>query len=191
LPNNRPYDEQELLLRIAQSDERAFHTIYQRYFAKVYAMAVHYLTDVFRAQDMVQEVFGRVWQNRNDLPKIKHFEAWIITISRNLLINELRKMYPPGWQPENAESADPNKIVEYRELEKLLQQAIGRLSARQQEVYRLSRMEGFSHREIAEKLGISIDVSREHLSKALHNIRAFLLKEYGVTGMLATLILSI
>jgi RNA polymerase sigma-70 factor (ECF subfamily) len=191
LPNHQPYDQQELLLRIAQNDESAFHTIYQQYFGKVYAMALHYLTDVFRAQDMVQEVFGRVWQNRNDLTTIRHFEAWIITITRNLLINELRKMHPPGWQPESAETTDTYNIVEYRELEKLLQQAIGKLSARQQEVYRLSRMEGFSHREIAEKLGISIDVSREHLSKALHNIRAFLLKEYGVTGILVTLILSI
>jgi RNA polymerase sigma-19 factor, ECF subfamily len=191
LPNHQPYDEQELLLRIAQSDESAFHTIYQRYFGKVYAMALHYLPDVFKAQDMVQEVFGRVWQHRNDLPTIRHFEAWIITITRNLVINELRKMYPRGWQPESAETTDPYNIAEYRELEKLLKKAVDKLSARQKEVYRLSRMEGFSHREIAEKLGISIDVSREHLSKALHNIRAFLLKEYGLTGMLASLILSI
>ncbi|HEX6426794.1 MAG TPA: sigma-70 family RNA polymerase sigma factor [Niastella sp.] len=191
MPNNQPYDEQELLLRIAQSDESAFHTIYQRYFGKVYAMALHYLPDVFKAQDMVQEVYGRVWQHRNDLPTIRHFEAWIITITRNLLINELRKMYPPGWAPESAETTDPHNIVEYRELENLLQQAVDKLSPRQKEVYRLSRIEGFSHREIAEKLGISIDVSREHLSKALHNIRAFLLKEYGLTGMLVTLILSV
>lgn len=191
MPNNQPYDEQELLLLIAQSDESAFHTIYQRYFAKVYAMSLHYLPDVFKAQDMVQEVFGRVWQKRNDLPAVRHFEAWIITITRNRLINELRKTYPPGWLPETNESTDPYKITTYRELEKLLKEAIGKLSARQQEVYRLSRMEGFSHKEIAEKLGISIDVSREHLSKALRNIRTFLLKEYGITGMLATLILTI
>jgi RNA polymerase sigma factor (sigma-70 family) len=97
-------------------------------------------------------------------------------------------MYPRGWQPANAESTDPYNTLDYRELEKLLQQAIGSLSARQQEVYRLSRVERLSHREIAEKLGISVDVSREHLSKALRNIRTFLLNEYGLTGMLALLI---
>jgi RNA polymerase sigma-19 factor, ECF subfamily len=154
-------------------------------------MSLHYLPDVFRAQDMVQEVFGRVWQNRYDLPEIRNFEAWLITITRNLLINELRKMYPRGWQPGNAESTDPYNTLDYRELEKLLRQAIGKLSARQQEVYRLSRVEGLSHREIAEKLNISVDVSREHLSKALHNIRTFLLDEYGLTGMLALLTLFI
>ncbi|HUP14314.1 MAG TPA: sigma-70 family RNA polymerase sigma factor, partial [Niastella sp.] len=128
-------------------------------------------------------------QHRSELPSIRHFEAWIITITRNLLINELRKLYPPGWQPQNTENADPQKKLEYRELENLLQQAIGKLSARQQEVYRLSRVEGYSHKEIARRLGISIDVSREHLSKALRNIRSFLLEEYGLTGMLAILAL--
>lgn len=188
MPDTQPYDEQQLLLRIAKGDERAFHAVYQRYFSKVYAMALHYLPDVFRAQDMVQEVFGRVWQHRNDLQNIRNFEAWIITITRNLLLNELRKMYPRGWQPEHTENADPQKTLEYRELENLLKQAINKLSARQQEVYRLSRVEGFTHKEIAEKLGISIDVSREHLSKALRNIRTFLLQEYGLTGVLAALI---
>jgi len=147
------------------------------------------MPDVFRAQDMVQEVFGRVWQHRNELPNIRHFESWIITVTRNLLINELRKLYPPGWQPQDTDNADPQKTLEYRELETLLKQAIGKLSARQQEVYRLSRVEGFSHKEIARQLGISIDVSREHLSKALHNIRSFLLEEYGLVGMVAILTL--
>jgi RNA polymerase sigma-70 factor (family 1) len=189
LPDQLPYDEQQLLLQIAKGDEKAFHALYQRYFPKVYAMSLHYMPDVFRAQDMVQEVFGRVWQHRHELPTIRHFEAWVITITRNLLINELRKLYPPGWQPQDTENADPQKKLEYRELENLLKAAIGKLSARQREVYQLSRIEGCSHKEIAGQLGISIDVSREHLSKALRNIRAFLLEEYGVAGMLAILTL--
>jgi RNA polymerase sigma factor (sigma-70 family) len=189
LPDNKPYDEQQLLMQLAQSDEKAFHALYQRYFSKVYAMSLHYMPDVFRAQDMVQEVFGRVWQHRFELQNIRHFEAWIITITRNLLINELRKMYPPGWQPQDTENTDPQKTLEYRELENLLMAAIGKLSTRQREVYQLSRVEGFSHKEIAQRLGISIDVSREHLSKALRNIRSFLLEEYGLAGMLAVLTL--
>jgi RNA polymerase sigma-70 factor (family 1) len=189
LPDNKPYDEQQLLMQLAQSDEKAFHALYQRYFSKVYAMSLHYMPDVFRAQDMVQEVFGRVWQHRFELQNIRHFEAWIITITRNLLINELRKMYPTGWPPQDTENADPQKTLEYRELENLLKAAIGKLSTRQREVYQLSRVEGFSHKEIAQRLGISIDVSREHLSKALRNIRSFLLEEYGLAGMLAALTL--
>jgi len=185
LSDNQPYDEQQLLVQIAQGNEKAFHALYKLHFSKVYAMSLHYMPDAFRAQDMVQEVFGRVWQHRHELPGIRHFEAWVITITRNLLINELRKLYQPGWQPQHTENADPQKTLEYRELENLLKQAIGKLSARQQEVYRLSRVEGFSHKEIAQQLGISIDVSREHLSKALRNIRSFLHKEYGLAGMLA------
>lgn len=148
-------------------------------------MSMKYLPTIFQAQDMVQEVFGRVWLNRKDLPRIQHFEAWLITVTRNLLIKELRTIYPAGWQPGTATSHDPYKTLDYRELENMLQLAIGQLSPRQQEVYRLSRVEGYSHKEIAGKLGISVDVSREHMSKALQNIRSFLQTEYGMPGVLA------
>lgn len=188
MPFNQLYEEQELLVRITQSDERAFHDLYQRYFPKVYAMCVSYAPDVAVAQDIVQETFTRVWLNRYKLTEVEHFEAWLITITRNLLITELRKAFPPGWQPEAIKSTDSHDVVNYRELEKLLDGAVAALSRRQQEVYRLSRVEGYSHKEIAESLGISVDMSREHLSKALHHIRCFLRQQYGQSGMLLSLV---
>lgn len=189
LPASQPYEEKELLLRVAQGNEKAFHTLYQSYFGKVYAMCLHYLSNPLTAQDIVQEVFSRIWLKRNDLPAILHFEAWLITITRNLLINELRKTYPAGGELTEAGSGNPHDTLDYRELEKLLQQAIEKLSPRQQQVYRLSRVAGYSHKEIATQLGISVDVSREHLSKALHHIRTFLLERYGATGLLVSLII--
>lgn len=183
-----PYDEKELLSLIARSDEKAFHAIYQQYFGKVYAMALSYLPNALMAQDMVQEVFVRIWQNRAELYTIRHFESWLIVITRNLLINELRKIYPPGWDPHQITTTDLQETLNYRELERLLAAAVEKLSARQQQVYRLSKIEGYSHREIALQLGISVDVSREHLSKALRNIRSFLINNYGVMGVSACVV---
>ncbi|WP_205509593.1 RNA polymerase sigma factor [Longitalea arenae] len=189
MPTELPYEEKELLLLIAQGDEKAFHAIYQQYFGKVYAMALSYLPNALMAQDMVQEVFVRIWQNRAELHSIRHFESWLIVITRNLLINELRKIYPPGWDPQQVTTTDLQETLNYRELERLLAAAVEKLSTRQRQVYRLSRVEGYSHREIALQLGISVDVSREHLSKALHNIRSFLINNYGVMGLSACVIL--
>ena len=183
-----PYEEKELLSLIALSDEKAFHTVYQQYFGKVYAMALSYLPNALVAQDMVQEVFVRIWQNRADLNSIRHFEPWLIVITRNLLIKELRKIYPPGWHPQQITTTDLQETLNYRELERLLAAAVEKLSTRQKQVYRLSKMEGYSHREIALQLGISVDVSREHLSKALQNIRSFLIKNYGVMGVSACIV---
>ncbi|GGH70042.1 RNA polymerase sigma-70 factor (ECF subfamily) [Filimonas zeae] len=188
MPFNQLYEEQELLVRITHGNERAFHDLYQHYFPKVYAMCVSYAPDVAVAQDVVQETFTRVWLNRHKLTEVEHFEAWLITITRNLLITELRKAFPPGWQPEEVKSIDSHDVVNYRELEKLLDGAVAALSKRQQEVYRLSRVEGYSHKEIARSLGISVDMSREHLSKALHHIRHFLRQQYGQSGMLLSLL---
>jgi RNA polymerase sigma-70 factor (family 1) len=187
LPASQPYEEKELLLRITKGDEKAFHTLYQHYFGKVYAMCLHYLANVVTAQDIVQEVFSRIWLKRSELPSVLHFEAWLITVTRNLLINELRKAHPAGGEPSDTAAANPHETIDYRELEKLLQEAVNGLSPRQQQVYRLSRTGGYSHKEIAAQLGISVDVSREHLSKALHAIRAFLLKRYGPLGILVSL----
>ena len=184
-----PYEEKELLSLIARSDEKAFHTVYQQYFGKVYAMALSYLPNALMAQDMVQEVFVRIWQNRAELNAIRHFESWLIVITRNLVIKELRKIYPPGWDPQQTTTTDLQETLNYRELERLLATAVEKLSTRQQQIYRLSKIEGYSHREIALHLGISVDVSREHLSKALRNIRSFLIKNYGVMGVSACVVL--
>ncbi|BAV07120.1 RNA polymerase ECF-type sigma factor [Filimonas lacunae] len=141
-------------------------------------MAVSYLPDAVAAQDMVQEVFARVWLHRQKLHGILNIEAWIIAISRNLLMNELRKAYPLDVAGHVAINSTQDTL-NYRELEKLLAIAITMLSSRQQEIYRLSRQEGYSHKQIAERLGISVDMSREHLSKALKNIRIFLAGKYS------------
>ena len=189
MPNELPYNEKELLSLIVCNDEKAFHAIYQFYFGKVYAMALSYLPNALMAQDMVQEVFARIWQNRAGLNDIKNFESWLIVITRNLLINELRKIYPPGYDPQQITTTDLQETLNYRELERLLAAAVDRLSVRQKQVYRLSKIEGYSHRQIAGQLGISVDVSREHLSKALQNIRSFLISNYGVMGVSACIVL--
>jgi len=165
-------EEKELLLLIADSNEQAFHLIYKQYFGKVYAMALSYMPDALAAQDIVQEVFTRVWLYRRQLSDINQFEPWLITVTRNLLLNELRKKAPP--RNPVVPATDPHETLDYRELEILLSKAIAALSTRQRQVYQLSRVEGYSHKEIAAQLGISVDVSREHLSKALASIRAYL-----------------
>ena len=176
------YEEKELLTQVTQSDEKAFSMLYQRYFGKVYAMSLSYLSDAMQAKDVVQEVFARIWLKRSQLLTVECFEAWIITITRNLLIKELRKQFPPGWTPEEVDYSDPHHKLSYQELEEMLAEAIENLSVRQKQVYQLNRESGFTHKEIATQLGISVDMSREHLSKAMHHIRAYIVERYGLVG---------
>lgn len=184
----QPYEEKELLFRIANGDEKAFHIIYQHYFGRVYSIALGFLPNAMMAQDIVQEVFSSVWVNRDKLREVQKFEGWLVVVTRNLLIKSLRKIHPPQALPALADSADTMASLDYRELEALLGEAVGKLSRRQQQVYRLSRESGCSHKEIAGQLGISVDVSREYLGKALQSIRSFLTDRYGLTATLLSLL---
>lgn len=183
---NRPegYTELELLEEIAGGNESAFNLLYDKYAGKVYAMGIKYLKSPFLAQDAVQEIFVKIWNNRGQLPYVRSFPAWLGTISRNQLINELQKQVPmevleeshPGARHEIVPVAGSE--IDFRELEQLIKKGVESLSPRQQQIYKLSREEGLSHKQIAVQLSISYDVVREHMSKALKNLRVFLENNY-------------
>lgn len=183
---NRPegYTELELLEEIAGGNESAFNLLYDKYAGKVYAMGIKYLKSPFLAQDAVQEIFVKVWNNRGELPYVKNFPAWLSTISRNQLINELQKQVPmevleeshPGARHEIVPVAGSE--IDFRELEQLIKKGVESLSPRQQQIYKLSREDGLNHKKIAVQLSISYDVVREHMSKALKNLRIFLENNY-------------
>ncbi|WP_083252202.1 RNA polymerase sigma factor [Pedobacter steynii] len=183
---NRPkgYTESELLDEIAGGNESAFNLLYEKYAGKVYTMGIKYLKSPFLAQDAVQEIFVKVWNNRAQLPQLNSFPAWLTTISRNQLINELQKQIPmetlETFHPDETDVAGPSagNDVDFRELEQLIRKGIESLPPRQQQIYKLSREEGLSHKQISEQLSISYDVVREHMSKALKNLRIFLESNY-------------
>ncbi|MCX2453941.1 RNA polymerase sigma-70 factor [Pedobacter sp. PLR] len=182
---NKPggYTEQELLEEVAGGNESAFRLLYEKYAGKVYTMGMNYLKSPFLAQDAVQEVFVKVWKNREQLASLNSFPAWLTTISRNQLINDLQRQFPmdslDSISPDDQHhQATTGNEVDYRELEKVIKIGISSFSPRQQQIYMLSREEGLSHKQIASQLNISYDMVREHMSNALKNLRKFLENHY-------------
>lgn len=183
---NQPggYTEHELLELVAGGNESAFKLLYEKYAGKVYTMGINYLKSPFLAQDAVQEVFVKVWKNREQLTTLNSFPAWLTTISRNQLINDLQRLVPMesletiSSDDTRHHQATTGNEVDYRELEKAIKIGINTCSPRQQEIYLLSREEGLSHKQIASQLNISYDMVREHMSNALKNLRKFLENHY-------------
>ena len=182
---NFPNEEGNLLKLIAGGDEIAFRQLYDLYAGKTYTLAITYLKSPFLAQDIVQEVFIKVWEKRTLLYEVKNFPAYLHVMTRNLLIDQLQKKLPVynenNWT-DNMLKEDrhlPQQQLDYRELATLIRQAVEQLPFRQQQVYRLSRDQHFTHQQIASELKLSYDTVREHMSKALKNIRAILEKHYG------------
>ncbi|HSC38953.1 MAG TPA: RNA polymerase sigma-70 factor [Chitinophagaceae bacterium] len=188
-------DNKKLLVKVAAGEEEAFRHLYDLFADKVYTMAVSYLKSPLDAQDVIQDVFLKVWEKRNALTEVNNIAAWLHVLTRNHLINLLQKKIPSragentSLQDTPAEGQEPGQQLDIKEMSSLICAAVNGLPHRQQQVYRLSREQGMTLQQIAASLGLSYDTIREHMNYALKNIRFYLQRHYGKTGPLLILFL--
>jgi len=173
LPNEKAW-----LLQTAEGNEKAFREIFDAYRQRIYSFALHLTEDSSLADEIVQEVFLRVWLHRQKLPDVIHFNAWLHTIARNQVFDALkaiaRERTMSASMPVQAAVNNIDQTIADKEYEQLLQEAIGQLSGRQQLIYHLSRDTGIQHAEIAGRLNISRNTVKTHLVHALRSIRKYL-----------------
>jgi RNA polymerase sigma-70 factor (family 1) len=172
-------DEQEKILldRLAMGDEAAFRVLYDSYHPRIYSLGMQLTRNAVMAEELVQDVFEKLWKKREQLPQIDHFGAYLKTMVRNTALNQLKRMAHERLilrqlareAPAAAPPADV--LMEQEQFRRLWQESIDRLPPRAREVYLLSRMERLKNAEIAERLGISIYTVKEHLQKAAKLIR--------------------
>jgi len=175
------YTEQELLGLIAGSDQNAFRLLFDQYRSKVYSLACRLTKDKEAAEDVVQEVFTRIWLNKQSLTGLDSFEAWLRTITRNHIYNKLRRLateeaFLRQLLKDNEWASDNLTLntIAYNELHRILQAAEDQLTPRQKEVYRLGKQEGLKYEDIAQTLQVSKDTVKFHMTEALRSIKEYL-----------------
>lgn len=176
-----PYNERELLNRVASGDEGAFSVLFNRYKDKVFSIAWTYTENQFYSEEAVQDVFLQVWKNRSRLTEIENFESWIFIIARNQSVNTLHRMLRSEkklgeyseWVPVS--SNETESTVSVQELQKLLNEAMSSLSPQQRKVFELCRVQGVKRQEVAEMLSLSPATVSAHLTIAIRIVRAFVL----------------
>jgi RNA polymerase sigma-70 factor (ECF subfamily) len=172
--------EHELLLAITQGNEEAFRNLFLMFRDKIYAYSFHFTRSDFIAEEITQEVFMKIWTNRALLSRIDSIEAWMITVTRNLCFNHLKKK-ALEQKIKNSVANQPAKVEEnidnylsYKEQVNRIGRAIEQLSPRQRLIFRLNRDEGMKNEEIARQLKISPNTVKAHMVTALSKIRHFL-----------------
>lgn len=179
-----PYDEHELLQRIAQGSEDAFRILFENYRGKLYHYILTIANSSEMAEDTVHDVFLKLWTGREKLPAISNINAYLYTMCRNHAISGLRRMAKEtliltelrhGHIPQYTD-ADP---LSQKEVQAFIQKAIDKLSPQQRKVFLMNRNQGLKHEQIAQELGISINTVRTHLSKALEFLREEIGQTYG------------
>jgi RNA polymerase sigma-70 factor (ECF subfamily) len=167
--------DQTWLAAISTGDEAAFRCLFDRYRGRIYTYALRLSENTSLADEVVQDVFLKVWLKRKDLPGIENFSAWLYAIARNRMFDMMKQQAREQQTLESVLQQGAANNAELSLLEKeqqvLLKNALAKLSPRQQLIYNLSRDRGMKHEEIADTLNISRNTVKTHLVHALRVIR--------------------
>ena len=168
----------ELLQRIAQrADRQAFAELFQSYAPRVKAYMMRQGADANTAEELAQETLLTVWRKAALYSDEKgSATTWIFTIARNLRIDRLRRelVYQelPGGREEEASTDElPDEAVTARERQERVRAALALLPEDQHEVVSLSYLEGLSHSEIADRLGLPLGTVKSRMRLAYQKIR--------------------
>jgi RNA polymerase sigma factor (sigma-70 family) len=154
---------------------------------KLYRFAKSYLKNETHAEDIVQEVFLKLWDKRNELSRINNIEAWSMTVTKNLVFDKIRSQKSYSMNPQDIkineyDSETPDLIMERTETRTNVRKMIESLPEKQKEVIILREIEGYSYQNIGEIMGIDQNLVKVTLFRARDNLRKKILKteRYGL-----------
>jgi RNA polymerase sigma-70 factor (family 1) len=173
------FNGNELIIRVVQGDEIAFGQLFREYKNKLYSFIFHLSGSATIAEDVLQDVFLKIWRDRDQLTGIDNFNAYLYRMAQNtainvlrrqsreaLLLNEVQRLAPEGVQGD--------ELLAAKEVQTALQQTINNLPPQQRKVYQLGQEQGLTYEQIAGSLGISTSTVRNHMVQALKAIREFI-----------------
>ncbi|RIJ48016.1 RNA polymerase sigma-70 factor [Maribellus luteus] len=168
----------ELVKLLKKGDMAAFDAIYNKYCHKLHAFVLRYLKQQEDAEEIVQEVFIKIWNSRSKIDIYASFESFLFTITYNATMSLLRKRvseikskeYLKSLQQVN-DSVPVIDELQFNELNNKLSYLLDQLSPRQKEIYLLSRENGLTHKEIAENLNITESTVNNHLVAVLKYLK--------------------
>jgi RNA polymerase sigma-70 factor (ECF subfamily) len=179
LNNNHFCDEQFLFQRITLGDEEAFRKVVYYYSPKLISFLFSITKARHIAEEIMQEVFLRLWQNKNRI-EADNLGGWLYRVASNLAYSYLKREALNGRllnslkKKQAIRFSEIDQQMDYKECRELIYKALSQLPYQQRKVYQLSLQEGMSRKEVADILNISPNTVRNHLTRALQFLRHFL-----------------
>lgn len=170
-------DEKVLLLQLKAGNERAFEQLYNLYSLRLYGFLLKLVKDDEIAQDLLQDVFIKIWQNRDAFDTGKNFRPYLFRIAENSVVDFFRKVACDKMLEKKLSLAYSEiyshieETIFSRENGVILNQAIEQLPPQCKLVFTLCKLEGKSYKEVSQMLGISVATISNHLQKASQVIR--------------------
>lgn len=179
-------NESHLLQKLKADDQNAFDQLFKQYYKYLVVIAYKYIKDDHLSKDLVQEVYMDLWKRRASIEIEQSLKYFLRRAVINRSLATIRKnsritLDESAGLNESTRDNETEASFQMKELNEVLESAYGKLPPRCLEIFKLSRQEGLSHKEIAAKLDISTKTIENQMTKALKVIRATL-KEYGAIG---------
>lgn len=162
-----------------QKEIEAFDTLFFRYSEAVFAFVLSVSKDYYIAEEVVQNVFILLWKKRSLLDKTRSLKSLLFSMAHNEMVSLFRKQKSEFIKRENFYAAFPSEIsqetefeIEFKNLRELVDQVISTLPEKRQEIYRLSKEEGLSNKEISKRLSISLKTVENQMTAARRTLRS-------------------
>ena len=185
--NKAHFDESKSISQLKEGCTEAFDELFLNYSNRLFWFVFGYLKSKEEAEEIVQDVFLKIWDQRELLNENQSFKSYLFTIAKNQIFNTLRKKVSEkkylNFQVNFADTAhNPiEKELRLQEITQISNKAIDQLPPKRKMVFQLSRDQGMSHQEIANHLGISIKTVENHMTLALKFLRDYLKREAEIT----------
>jgi RNA polymerase sigma-70 factor (family 1) len=175
------HNEKHLLLQIADGSHTAFRTLFDAYYNKVYSYAFKVVQSAALAEEAVQEVFMKIWINREQLGQIDNFGGYVRIMARNQTLQILKRLALEAhchsiknidWTELHKET---ESYINYNDTKRLLDKAVNTLPPQQRLIYTMCQIDGMRHKEVASRLSISHLTVKAHLRQAVHTVKSLLL----------------
>ncbi len=169
--------EQQVAETLLIPSERAFEQLFRDYYPRLCAFALSLLRDREEAEEIVQTLFCRLWEQRDSIDITTSVQAYLFRAVRNASLNQIKKAHiREAYKVMNLDNINnhpefqPDRITQ-SELSKRLEKAISNLPEQCRLIFKMSRFEELKYREIADLLGLSIKTVENQMGKALKILR--------------------
>lgn len=192
-----PTTQEKLLIKnLKNGDAASFERLFDYYYPKLVNFANKFLHDTSESENITQEVFILVWEKRNDLNLELSFSSFLFKISKNRIINVLRKKVNEQKYMEYLVHSGEDKLntvlqqMNYNELMNEIHKVINQLPERRRKIFNLSRQDGLSYKQIAKKLEISENTVDTQIRNVLDELRSRLKQIYPLITTVLFYLLS-
>ena len=172
-------DDIALVNKLASDDVVAFESLFHKYKDKLYSFLIQLGNSQAAAEDVLQDVFLKIWTRRAELGVIDNFNAYLFRMAANQAINLMRRQSREikiidELQLFRLDENGTAQAMSEKEVQETLAKALATLPAQQRKVFMLSREYGLKYEEIAAEMGISAATVRNHMIQALKKLRTYL-----------------